>query len=97
LADEGSVAQNAFRVTRLLVPVDGSPNSQRAAEAAIGLAKQHHAQIMFLNVIPLPRLTYGAAGVLGAPAVPLDSYYEYAESQGENLIERLVELAKEIK
>ena len=86
--------QAAFQIRTVLVPVDGSPNSQRAAEAAISLARDYKAEIVFLNVIPTPRFSYGAAAVLGTPTMGLDKYYEYAESEGEKLVEGMIQLAK---
>jgi nucleotide-binding universal stress UspA family protein len=83
-----------FKIERILVPVDGSSNSQRAAEVAISLAKDYKAEICFLNVVPTPKFSFGASAVLGTPAVALDKYYEHAESQGQDLIEKMIELAK---
>ncbi|HEY5572668.1 MAG TPA: universal stress protein [Anaerolineales bacterium] len=36
---------------RMLVPVDGSPHSKRAVEAAVGLAKRLEASVYLLHVI----------------------------------------------
>ncbi len=89
-----SSKENEFRAQKILAPVDGSPNAQRAAEVAIDLAKSYDAQIVFLYVIPAPKLSYGAAAVLGTPGMALDKYYEYAETEGKNLIEGMIQLAK---
>tara|TARA_R110002073_G_scaffold81001_6_gene194638 strand:- start:2903 stop:3343 length:441 start_codon:yes stop_codon:yes gene_type:complete len=34
----------------ILIPVDGSPTSERALQEALGLAKQHHAQLELVYV-----------------------------------------------
>ncbi len=80
---------------RILVPVDGSVNSARAAETAVKLAKDYDAQLIFLNVIPAPKLTFGAGSVLGTPTLALDKYYEYAEGQARALVDKMIELAKD--
>jgi len=80
---------------RILVPVDGSVNSTRAVETAIRLAKDYDAQLIFLNVIPAPKLTFGAGSVLGTPTVALDKYYEYAEVQARTLVDKMIKLAKD--
>lgn len=87
-------SEPSFRVGKILVPVDGSPNSHRAAETAINLAKDYKAEIVFLNVVSTPRFTYGSAAVLGTPGLGLDKYYEYAENEGQTLIDGLIQLAK---
>jgi nucleotide-binding universal stress UspA family protein len=48
----------------VLVAVDGSPNSVRAADMAIDLAKKSGAHLYVLSVIPTP--VYAATGVQGA-------------------------------
>lgn len=41
-----------FKPTRILLPIDFSSSSRAALEAATGLAKQFHAQIYLVHVIP---------------------------------------------
>ncbi len=36
---------------RILVPIDGSPNSERALQEAIRFAQFHHAQLMLVHVL----------------------------------------------
>lgn len=84
----------SFQIRKILVPVDGSPNAQRAAEFAINLAKDYKAEILFLNVVPAPKFSYGSTAVLGTPTLGLDAYYENAETHGRDVVEKLVQLAK---
>jgi len=42
----------AFSATKILLPVDFSPSSEAALEAATGLARQFHARIHLVHVIP---------------------------------------------
>ena len=92
---EPLVTKTFLEHKRILVPVDGSVNSARAAETAVKLAKDYDAQLIFLNVIPAPKLTFGAGSVLGTPTLALDKYYEYAEGQARALVDKLIELAKD--
>ena len=94
MSDDTKTKQSAFQIQRILVPVDGSPNSHRAVEVAVNLAADYKAEITFLSVIPAPKFSYGAAAVLGTPGIGLDKYYEYAETESENLLEGMVHLAK---
>ena len=48
----------------ILVAVDGSPNSSRAADMAIDMAKKTGAHLFVLSVIPTP--VYASTGVQGA-------------------------------
>lgn len=95
LSDNGD--QVSFKPRKILVPVDGSLNAQRAAEIAIELAKDYKSEILFLNVVPTPKFSYGSAAVLGTPTIGLDKYYDYAENQGQTLVDRMIELAKTSK
>jgi nucleotide-binding universal stress UspA family protein len=94
LSDNKITKPNAFQIERVLVPVDGSPNSLKAAEVAISLAAVYKAEILFVNVIPAPRFSYGSAAVLGTPGMGLDKYYEYAQTESENLVEGMIQLAR---
>jgi nucleotide-binding universal stress UspA family protein len=94
LSSGKKTSQTAFQIRKILVPIDGSPNAHRAAEVAINLARDYEAEIVFLNIIPTPRFSYGAAAVLGTPGMGLDKYYEYAEKEGENLVEGMIQLAR---
>ncbi len=60
------------RYTRILVAVDGSDDSKRAAETAIRLAAQNGAELEVLHVIP--RLTYDFAPVSMSVAMPPSAY-----------------------
>ncbi|SHJ58550.1 universal stress protein [Parasporobacterium paucivorans] len=45
-------------VKKILVPVDGSPNSQKAIEKAKELAEQYGSQIILFNVMEMSSLDY---------------------------------------
>jgi nucleotide-binding universal stress UspA family protein len=44
--------QNAFSATKILLPIDFSPSSEAALEAATGLAQQFRASIHLVHIIP---------------------------------------------
>ena len=46
-------------VRRILVPIDWAELSNRAFKLAVTLARQHHAELLVLNVVPLPTMMYG--------------------------------------
>jgi len=43
---------SAFSATKILLPIDFSPSSEAALEAASGLAEQFHARIHLVHIIP---------------------------------------------
>jgi nucleotide-binding universal stress UspA family protein len=53
---------------RILVPVDGSPTSNRGLDEAVRLAKLTGAQLRLLHVIDVLSLWYAAEGYSGASA-----------------------------
>jgi nucleotide-binding universal stress UspA family protein len=75
------------RFTRILVAVDGSEDSKRAAETALKLASQNGAELEVLHVVP--RLTYGFAPVLMGAAIPPTGYsaiYVEAHKEAEKYV-----------
>ena len=54
---------------RILIPVDGSPTSDRALQEALGLARQQNAQLKLVHVVVDIRF------------VDIESYINYAELQ----------------
>ncbi len=86
-------SQPSFK--RILVAVDGSDNSTRAARLAIEIAKKYGAELMVLHVIP----TIHYALAVTAPSATLppgvyDDYQAYERATGETLVSSAVDLAK---
>jgi nucleotide-binding universal stress UspA family protein len=53
---------------KILVPVDGSPTSEKAARIAVGIAKQFHSEILFITVVDTRGIyTYDVGGVIMLP------------------------------
>ena len=53
--------KNRIKIKKILVPVDGSPNSMKAAHIGIGLSKRFESELIALTVINLLSLPYGYA------------------------------------
>ena len=76
---------------KILVAVDGSANAERAAAAAIEIAKNNRARLVILNVAPIfitPPAEYVA---------DLSAYLAAAEEQGKEIVDRLAKLANSVQ
>jgi nucleotide-binding universal stress UspA family protein len=78
----------------ILVAVDGSPNSLRAADAAIDLAKKSDAHLYVLSVIPTP--VYAATAVPGAvgSGPSSEEFIDRAKKEAEALVAGIVSKAE---
>ncbi len=63
-------------VKKILVPVDGSEASKKAAEKAIDIAKRYDSQITFITVVTIPNMYRRG------------EYYYTGESDIEHMMER---------
>lgn len=79
-------------IRRILVAIDGSPNGQRALEAAVELAKGLKAELRIAHVVYIPTL-FWSMGVPGS-AIPTQRIEEDAEAAGRQLLAKAVEFAK---
>jgi nucleotide-binding universal stress UspA family protein len=83
-------------INKIVVAVDGSENSKRAARIAVGLAEKYHAEIVALHVVP--RLTYGFTPTsLARPAVLPTSYglaYNEMRKEAESYVSEVVSSAQ---
>ncbi len=74
----------------ILVAVDGSPNSMRAAEAAIDLAVREGAHLYVLSVIPTPvYAATGAPGAVGSGSASAE-FFDRAKKDAEGIIGGIV-------
>jgi len=76
------------KIKRILVPIDGSNCSVRAAKYAIEVATLQKAQIFCIHVIASLPYEYGVAGCA------IDGYFEDAEKQAQSWFNSIVEMAK---
>ena len=89
-----SSSDDAVDFKRVLVAVDGSENSKRASRVALRIAERNGAGLIILNVIP--GITYLGALASRAP-VPqstYDQYYNYANKEAREIVDREVANAK---
>jgi nucleotide-binding universal stress UspA family protein len=76
---------------RILVAVDGSQNSMRAAEWAIDLAKRDHASLFVVSIIPTP--VYSAVTPPGSNP-PMNEMFDRARGDAEKFVEQAASRAQ---
>jgi nucleotide-binding universal stress UspA family protein len=84
----------SFPPSRILVPIDGSPNATRALNVGIKLSKTYGAELVVLNVIPPPSALLQIPAGLGMQPMGLDSYYDQQESYANNFLNEATNVAK---
>ena len=77
---------------RILVAIDGSENSIRAADWAIGLAKKEGAHLFVLNVIPTPVYTSTSPSTSNTPA--MKEFFDKARKDAETVVKGVVSSAE---
>jgi len=77
---------------RILVAIDGSENSIRAAEWAIGLAKKEGASLFAVNVIPTPVYAAPSASASATPA--MKEFFDKARKDAETVVQDVVSRAE---
>ncbi len=73
----------------LLVPIDGSPFSERALTLAVPIAQQHGASIVLTMVHPLPSTTDGVAGMTIRNPVAERDVRQHLRQQLERVARRI--------
>lgn len=69
LNQKNQTQESEFPFQKIIVAVDGSPNSSRAARVAITLSKDYSAKLMVLHVLQSPTYDLYAARGYGPPLV----------------------------
>ena len=80
---------SGFHINRILVAVDGSDNSMRAAKAAIEVAKRAQAELVVLNIVPATFLLPSPFG-----SNVFQRHIEDAKEAGTKIETTIIELAK---
>jgi nucleotide-binding universal stress UspA family protein len=88
-------SEKAFR--RILVAVDGSESSFRAAKYAVMLAKRNEAELIVVSVVHKPARPFMPTPLEHRSDTRLDRYYAYASKNAEHLINRVVESARNLE
>jgi len=78
--------ESAFPPSKILVPIDGSPMSKKAADVAARIAKDCGAEMIVLSVIPIPRFVGG----LDVPRKTFDEYYDYMDQDARKSVNEVV-------
>lgn len=73
---------------RILVPVDGSPTSNRGLEEAIGLARDQKAKLCLLHVVDEMAVVMGTDGIIGASPSYIDDFLRALHATGKKLLTR---------
>ncbi|MER5176066.1 MAG: universal stress protein [Candidatus Nitrosocosmicus sp.] len=77
------------QIKKILVPIDGSNNSMRAAKYAIEVAKLQKAQILCIHVIA--NLPYGYEYAGSA----IEQYFEDIKNQSQSWFDQIIKMAKD--
>jgi nucleotide-binding universal stress UspA family protein len=73
---------------RILVPIDGSPTSNRGLDEAIDLASDQKATICVMHVVDELVVTTGADGMVYMPSNYLDDFLKALRARGKKLLAR---------
>jgi len=78
---------------RVLVAVDGSPNSMRAADWAIDLSKREGSSLFVVNVIPTP--VYASSSTQPSSTSPgMKEFFDKARKDAEGVVQGVVSKAE---
>ena len=75
-----------FPPMAIMVPVDGSENSKRAAEVAIRLAKDYGSMVILEHAMPMPIIMMESPVDVGV-AIDYDQYYGTLESEASKWLD----------
>ena len=81
---------------RILVAVDGSESSFRAARVAVRIAKRNEADLLVVSVIQTPAHPFMPTQTLTAPGWNFDGlegYYKYATRDAQEWIDKVASIA----
>ena len=76
---------------RIMVAVDGSENSKRAAQWAVDLAKREGSSLFVVSVVPTP--TYSSTTVGTTTSSPVKEFMDRARTEAENNVQEVVNMA----
>jgi nucleotide-binding universal stress UspA family protein len=79
-------------ISRILVPIDGSKTSKRAAEYAVDLARQLDATIIIMSVIEKSRLTSETIPASKTAMHTIEPIEDYLHEVSEKNIEEVLKL-----
>jgi len=71
------------RFSKILVAIDGSEHSMKAAEYAIDIAKDNKAQLIALAVLDITKIGYAASAFIASPTHGLDELEQKRKEANE--------------
>jgi len=77
---------------KILVPIDGSPNSYRGLQYAVEIAKKFDAEITLIHIVEQPSYAFAPSG---GSVIPAETFIEIEGFAEELLQERKGELTKQ--
>jgi len=93
---KGSLVGSDRVFKRILVAVDGSESSFRAARVAARLAKRNEADLLVVSVIQTPTHPFMPTQTLTSPGMDIDGlegYYKYATRDAQEWTDKVVSMA----
>jgi nucleotide-binding universal stress UspA family protein len=99
-SSEQSASKSSQLFKKILVAVDGSESSTRAANAALELADKLKAELIILHAVSPPATAYKSAIPSLGPMVPpvpqeeIDEYYSYAKRVAMGIMSQTISDAK---
>lgn len=66
------MTQRKAKFSKILVAIDGSEHSMKAAEYAIGIARDNKAELIALTVLDITKIRYAASAFIASPMYGLD-------------------------
>jgi nucleotide-binding universal stress UspA family protein len=87
-----SKTDETSQIKKVEVATDFSPNSLRAAQVAMKLAKANSAELIVLHIIQNPAYHLYAPRAFGTP--PIEEYLDHAEKEARKWAESILEEAR---
>jgi len=75
-----SLSEYQFKLSKILVAIDGSENAKRALEVALGLCQNYHSKLVILNTVLIDH--YGI------------QHSRYSEGDSKRILDEAVSIAK---
>jgi nucleotide-binding universal stress UspA family protein len=81
-------------IKRIMAPIDGSKNALAALQVAVSLAKDYHAELIIVRVLPVHSTLISVAAVANAPPSAVQQSYEDEEKNAKRMLDDRVQFAK---
>ncbi|HET7284018.1 MAG TPA: universal stress protein [Nitrososphaeraceae archaeon] len=82
------------KFSKILVAIDGSDHSMKAAEYAIDIARDNKAQLIALTVLDISKIAYAASAFIASPIYGLDKL-ERNRKESQEWLDKVGKLASQ--